>query len=67
MTYEQHKTFTVTIVGFGKTSQYAVTHWHAIEKAYAQYSHIVPERTKYICNHKPDVERPEIQSILNKF
>ena len=45
---DNHRVIRIHILGHGSVSMYAVSIWHALEKAYSRYSHIEPNRNKYV-------------------
>ena len=43
-----HRVIRVHILGYRTVTEYAVSIWHALDKAYSKYSHIQPDRNKYV-------------------
>jgi len=45
---ENHRVIKVHILGYKTVTEYAVSFWHALDKAYTKYCHIQPDRNKYV-------------------
>jgi hypothetical protein len=55
---DNHRVIRVHILGYKTVTEYAVSFWHALDKAYTKYSHVEPNRHKYVIGYNKLSRRP---------